>query len=185
MIHILLDNGHGVNTPGKRSPQWDDGTQLMEWEFNRHIVSRVEELLKQHGVPCTRLVPEADDISITERCRRANRLARQGDGLLVSVHANAGGGTGGEVFTFPDASESKRYAEVFRSTWHNHLPEFPFRGCKEANLGILRGSRCPALLTECLFMDTPRDCSVLLSPEGRERIAQWHAQSIIHIVQQF
>ena len=25
---IILDNGHGNNTPGKRSPKWEDGTQL-------------------------------------------------------------------------------------------------------------------------------------------------------------
>lgn len=27
---VVLDNGHGNNTPGKRSPVWDDGTQLYE-----------------------------------------------------------------------------------------------------------------------------------------------------------
>ena len=35
MITILLDNGHGCDTPGKRSPVWPDGRQLLEWEFNR------------------------------------------------------------------------------------------------------------------------------------------------------
>ena len=40
---VILDNGHGINTPGKRSPVWDDGTQLFEWKFNRNIV---KELLK-------------------------------------------------------------------------------------------------------------------------------------------
>ena len=40
MVKILLDNGHGYDTPGKRSPIWPDGSQLFEWEFNRDIVSR-------------------------------------------------------------------------------------------------------------------------------------------------
>ena len=35
MVKILLDNGHGYDTPGKRSPIWPDGSQLFEWEFNR------------------------------------------------------------------------------------------------------------------------------------------------------
>lgn len=39
MVKILLDNGHGYDTPGKRSPIWPDGSQLFEWEFNRDIVS--------------------------------------------------------------------------------------------------------------------------------------------------
>jgi N-acetylmuramoyl-L-alanine amidase len=27
---ILLDNGHGKNTPGKRSPKWSDLPQIFE-----------------------------------------------------------------------------------------------------------------------------------------------------------
>ena len=36
---IIIDEGHGRDTPGKRSPLWSDGTQLYEWEFNRFINS--------------------------------------------------------------------------------------------------------------------------------------------------
>ena len=38
---IILENGHGSQTPGKRSPIWGDGSQLLEWEFNRDIVRRI------------------------------------------------------------------------------------------------------------------------------------------------
>ena len=34
---VILDNGHGEETAGKRSPVWGDGSQLFEWEFNRDI----------------------------------------------------------------------------------------------------------------------------------------------------
>ena len=37
----LLDNGHGETTPGKRSPIFDDGRQLFEYEFNRAVVTRM------------------------------------------------------------------------------------------------------------------------------------------------
>ena len=66
MVKILLDNGHGYDTPGKRSPIWPDGSQLFEWEFNRDIVSRIEILLKKAGISCVRLVPEKEDISLKE-----------------------------------------------------------------------------------------------------------------------
>ena len=42
---IILDNGHGKETKGKRSPKWDDGTQLFEWEFNRAIVDGIAILI--------------------------------------------------------------------------------------------------------------------------------------------
>ena len=38
---VILDNGHGKETSGKRSPIWSDGSQLFEWEFNRDIVQRI------------------------------------------------------------------------------------------------------------------------------------------------
>ncbi len=43
--HVLLDNGHGIDTPGKRSPVFADGTQLFEYEFNRDIVSKISGYL--------------------------------------------------------------------------------------------------------------------------------------------
>mgnify|MGYP000817767973 FL=1 len=36
-MKILIDNGHGRATAGKRSPVWPDGKQLFEYEFNRDI----------------------------------------------------------------------------------------------------------------------------------------------------
>lgn len=185
MVKILLDNGHGYDTPGKRSPIWPDGSQLFEWEFNRDIVSRIEILLKKAGISCVRLVPEKEDISLSERSKRANTIAKQSDCLLISIHANAGGGSGGEVFTYSGSHKSKSYAEIFRDLWKNHFPELRFRGCKEENFGILRESVCPALLTENLFMDNYADCKILLSKCGREKIARWHAESIQTILKRF
>ena len=134
MVKILLDNGHGYDTPGKRSPIWPDGSQLFEWEFNRDIVSRIEILLKKAGISCVRLVPEKEDISLSERCKRANTIAKQSDCLLISIHANAGGGSGGEVFTYSGSHKSKSYAEIFRDLWKNHFPELRFRHPKTARL---------------------------------------------------
>ena len=47
---IILDNGHGMETPGKRSPIWSDRTQLLEYEFNRDVVRRIEAALNERGI---------------------------------------------------------------------------------------------------------------------------------------
>ena len=63
-MKILIDNGHGIDTKGKRSP---DGRLL---------------------------VPEETDISLPERCRRVNEwCCQQGKDnvLLISIHCNAAG----------------------------------------------------------------------------------------------
>ena len=49
-MKILLDNGHGENTAGKRSPLWPDGSQLFEWSYTREIASRVYSELIKFGV---------------------------------------------------------------------------------------------------------------------------------------
>lgn len=98
---ILLDNGHGINTAGKRSP---DGT-FLEYEFNRDIVARI---LRKADIYSTNtqndimdffvvLVPEIEDIPLGTagskydcRVKRANDLwTKEPDTLLVSIHANA------------------------------------------------------------------------------------------------
>ena len=38
---VILDNGHGSETSGKRSPKWADGKQIFEYEFNRDVVKRI------------------------------------------------------------------------------------------------------------------------------------------------
>ena len=47
---VILDNGHGVNTPGKRSPKLSDGRIFYEWEFNRKVVKRIAELCHENGI---------------------------------------------------------------------------------------------------------------------------------------
>ena len=47
---VLIDNGHGENTPGKRSPKWADGSQLFEWQYAREVANAVYNQLIAKGV---------------------------------------------------------------------------------------------------------------------------------------
>ena len=190
---VLLDNGHGKETAGKRSPVWSDGSQLFEWEFNRDIVRRIAEKLQADGIPYRVLVPEENDVSLTERARRANEYAKEfnGKAYVLSIHANAGGGTGWEVYTSPGQTASDAIATVFfeeagrefvpdgwrmRSDYSDGDPD------KEANFAILTKTTCPAVLTENFFMDTERDCRFIMSEDGRERIANMHVAAIKRVI---
>ena len=55
-MKVLLDNGHGENTPGKRSPKWSDGSQLFEWEYAREIAKGVHNQLRAKGIDAELLV---------------------------------------------------------------------------------------------------------------------------------
>ena len=67
-MKIFIDNGHGLMTAGKRSP---DG-QFREPFYNREIARRVVSNLRDRGLDAELLVPEDDDISLAERVRRIN-----------------------------------------------------------------------------------------------------------------
>ena len=60
----LLDNGHGIDTPGKRSPRLTDGRQLLEYRFNREVVSTMYELLERKEFRSLQLVPEEEDVTL-------------------------------------------------------------------------------------------------------------------------
>lgn len=174
-MKILLDNGHGLETKGKRSPI----SNLFEWEFNRDIVSKVKEILSRDNIDCEILVPEIEDISLSERCKRANTY---NDALLISIHANAGNGTGFEVYRFPGSLDGFTIALNINLTLEKELVEFRSRGVKEKKFYILRHTKHPAVLIECLFMDQKKDCDFMCSTEGRNRIAKAIAQGIINCV---
>lgn len=188
---IILDNGHGEETPGKRSPKWADGKQLFEWEFNRDIVRRIAALLKANGINYEILVPEDNDVSLSERCRRANVIYEDcgRNAILISIHANAGGGTGWECYTSPGDTQADKYAtilcEQFKEDFPNEKMRFDYSDGdpdKESNFYILVHTKCPAILTENFFMDKEKDCRMLMSHAGRQKIAESHYKSIVKML---
>jgi N-acetylmuramoyl-L-alanine amidase len=193
--HFLLDAGHGgmVNgvyvTPGKRSPVWEDGRQLFEGVFNRMVVRELAQLCQNAGIQCTNIVPEEQDISLGERVRRANQIARTSKCVYLSIHANAGGGTGWEIWTTVGQTKSDIIADIFFLTAKQHFPMFKMRANmtdgdfdQESNFYVLRETICPAVLTENFFMDTLNpDCEFLMSQQGVTAIAQMHFAAIQQI----
>ncbi|BDS10858.1 N-acetylmuramoyl-L-alanine amidase [Aureispira anguillae] len=184
---VILDNGHGgmiggnYQTLGKQY-QFKDGTTIYEGEFNRAIKARVAELLTAKGIPYYDLVPENKDISLKERIRRANAIHEQykGKTFLISIHADAGGGSGAGVFIAKQSSQkSLYYATWARDLFSQHFPESKHRGIKRKNFYVLRYSFMPAILLENFFMDNEQECKTyLLTQKGRDRIA-WYIVDLI------
>ena len=189
---IIIDAGHGNNSPGKRSPIWKDGKQLFEWEFNRDIATRIAHKLGAAGVRNRLLVTEKEDIQLSERCRRVNNICRihgKDNCILISIHANAGGGTGFEVFTSPGNTKADEYATIMLDTLKYSFPKEKIRtdysdgdADKEARFYMLQKSQCPAILTENLFMDNEKDCRKLMDDNFREQIADAHVRAIFQML---
>lgn len=184
-IMILLDNGHGKETPGKRSPVWKDGTQLFEWEYNRKVVDGIINKLDEIGIKSVKIVPEDKDISLSERAARANKFCQNNTCILISVHCNAGGGTGWEVFSTTKKNNSDKLANTFIEVYKESFPDKKCRGHKESDFTVIYKSNCPSVLTENFFMDTESDCKFLMSEEGFQRVVNLHVESILKYIDKY
>ncbi|MBC8757472.1 N-acetylmuramoyl-L-alanine amidase [Kordia sp. YSTF-M3] len=194
---VLLDNGHGglingtYQTPGKRSPIWNDGTQLFEGEFNRAIVNGIIEDLTRLRIPYVNIAPEYRDVTLETRMNRANKYNSR-KSFYLSVHSNAGGGHGSEVFTSRGNTKSDKIATVFGEEFKREFPNRRLRTDfsdgdldKERNFYVLKNTRMPAILTENFFMDNEEECkSLLMTREGRAKIIKYHVETIKRVQQE-
>ena len=191
-MKIFIDNGHGLMTAGKRSP---DG-QFREAFYNREIAKRVVSNLRDRGLDTELLVPEDDDISLAERVRRVNAacfLMGKQNVILVSIHVNAAGNgskwlnaTGWSVYTYKGQTASDKLAECLCQA---AIKNFPGRRIRtdisdgdldwEEGFYILRKSLCPAVLTENFFMDSRDDLEYLQSRAGKQAVVDTHVEGIV------
>ena len=188
---ILLDNGHGFDTPGKCSP---DGF-FREYAYNRYLAFRIREQLSALGLDARLLVPEREDISLPERCRRVNKICEcfgSNQVILVSIHVNAAGNgqhwmeaRGWSCYTSRGNTAADALATELYDAAKTHLPGHRLRTDYtdgdpdlEENLYILRHTSCPAVLTENLFMDNRDDVAFLESSEGAQAIVDLHIEGI-------
>lgn len=191
-MKILIDNGHGENTAGKRSP---DG-RLREYRYCREIAAEVVRQLKSQGYDAEQIVTENADISLGERCNRVNawcdRLGAK-NVCLVSIHNNAAGSgaawmnaRGWEAWTSKGQTQGDKLADCLYDAAQKYLPAGTKIRTdmtdgdrdKESNFTILYRSKCPACLTENLFQDNREDVDFLLSERGRAAIVRLHVEGI-------
>ncbi|RGM45633.1 MULTISPECIES: N-acetylmuramoyl-L-alanine amidase [Bacteroides] len=182
-MKVLIDNGHGSNTPGKCSP---DG-RLREYAYTREIAERLVMELRKNGIDAERIVKEEIDVPLAERCRRVNEY-KASEAILVSIHCNAAGNgsdwmsaRGWEAWTSVGKTKADKLATCLYEDAEHCLPGMKMRKDmadgdpdRESQFYILRHTNCPAVLTENLFQDNREDVEFLLSEEGKRAIVSLH-----------
>lgn len=193
-MKVLLDNGHGENTPGKRSP---DGL-FREYICARFLTREIAKRLKICGIDAECIVPESEDIPLRERVSRVNKVCKEkgaNNVILVSVHCNAskngewGTARGWSAYTSKGETKSDKLAtmlyveagrnfsgQTIRREFSDKDPDW------EEDFTILSQTACAAVLTENFFMDNEQDLAYLVSEEGREAILNVHVNGIVEYV---
>lgn len=193
----LIDAGHGgmkngvYTTAPSKMHAFPDGVVIYEGVINRKISQLVWMALAAAEIDFALVYDEQEDYSLSKRVEIADKLyAKDKRAIFLSIHSNAGGGSGFEIFTSPGQNKSDKIANIFCETYQKYFPKFPFRSektdgdaDKEADFYVLRKTDCPAVLVENLFFDNRKEADYLLSVEGQKAIAECIVQAIKNVEQ--
>ena len=194
-MKILIDPGHGIDTPGKRSP---DGL-FLEYLWNRQVADLILEGLVSAGVDASLVVTETNDVTLRNRVNRVNTICNRvgaSNVLLVSIHANAAGNgsawmnaRGWSCYTSKGKTKSDQVAECLYDAFEEEFQDRKIRkdmsdGDRdwEENFYVLQRSKCPAVLLENFFYDNREECAWMLQGETKRRIASAAVKGIIKYI---
>ncbi len=171
---IYIDPGHGGTDVGAV------GNGLQEKAVTLAIALQVRDILQANWTVDVRM-SRTTDITRTLDYRTSDANAWGAD-LFVSVHINAGGGTGFESYRYPtsDAATIRLQQNIHARALAGmrSVGTVTDRGQKTANFHVLRESTMPAVLTENLFIDTAADANLLKNAAFITATARGHAQGI-------
>ena len=194
-MKILIDPGHGIDTPGKRSP---DGL-FREYLWNRQVADLILDGLLSAGVDAALVVTETNDVSLRNRVNRVNSICNRlgaSNVLLVSIHANAAGNVsawmnakGWSCYTSKGKTESDSLAECLYDAFEEEFQDRKIRkdmsdGDRdwEENFYVLQKSKCPAVLLENFYYDNREECAWMLQEETKKKIASAAVKGIIKYI---
>ena len=194
-MKVLIDPGHGIDTPGKRSP---DGL-FREYLWNRQVADLILEGLVSAGVDASLVVTETNDVTLRNRVNRINTICNRvgaSNVLLVSIHANAAGNgsawmnaKGWSCYTSKGKTKSDQVAECLYDAFEAEFQDRKIRkdmsdGDRdwEENFYVLQKSKCPAVLLENFYYDNREECAWMLQEETKRRIASAAVKGIIKYI---
>lgn len=173
---LVLDAGHGINTPGKQTLA-SLGKVYKEWTLNNAVCNKIQKILANYNVTIYRTDDQsgATDVSLATRVSKTNSYNPD---LFVSIHQNAGGGTGTEVYYHTrGTSEDKKVAGIIAPKLASKVG-LRNRGVKTAEFTVLT-TKATAVLVEGGFMDTKNDYEIIISDKGQQAYAEAIAEAVI------
>lgn len=176
---LLSDSGHGglvrndrgiieYSTGAKKRFKHAPGDEALEGVINRQVEDIVLREWDNESRPFVDISSGSLDIPLRLRTNYANdlyyRYSRDYNLFYLSLHSNAGGGTGVEVITSKGQTKSDPAATIIIEELEKEFPDFVFRKDtsdgdpdKEMDLWVTNQTIMPAVLVEFLFFDNYRD----------------------------
>ena len=181
MSKILIDAGH--NDHGSDTGALGNG--LREQDISYALAQMLGAKLQSAGIEVKYTRQSQGDClgstvneSLNLRAQMANNW---GADYFISLHCNAGGGTGAETYCVALGGQAEQLAKSVQAqlTAATGLRD---RGVKTANYAVLRNTNMPAILVECGFIDHPSDASLMGSEAGQNKIAEGIAKGVFEFM---
>ncbi|MED1203761.1 N-acetylmuramoyl-L-alanine amidase family protein [Heyndrickxia acidicola] len=180
-MKIVLDAGHGPDTPGKRSPNG-----LKEFSFTSAATDYTREILETYqNVSVYFAHSKKEDVPLSKRTNLANRL---GANCYISIHANAAGdgkdwNQANGIETFVYLSKPKEALSLASAIQHCIIQASGLadRGVKRADFHVLRETNMTAVLVECGFYTNKKEEALLCSPSYQKLCAKAIADGVAQV----
>lgn len=178
--NILVIDGHDKNTAGKRTFTFEDGSFMIENDHNEPVA---DELVRLFGLDdrfnVIYVTPEDTYTSIKKRADLCNEYYTEGgrkynNWLCIPVHANAAPGAtwvenakGSEVLFNKGSKRGEHFAKCIAPKLSIAMGTNN-RGIKpRTDVGILKYTDMPCVLTEAAFMTNKEEAQKLMDPKYR------------------
>ncbi|MFP3665462.1 N-acetylmuramoyl-L-alanine amidase [Priestia sp. SIMBA_032] len=175
MKKIYLDAGHGGADAGAVGANGLYEKNLV-LKIQQYLISYLNSTYSDFTIKTTRTTDTF--LSLSQRASQANSW---GADAFMSIHVNAGGGTGYEDYVYRSASNASK---AFQSIVHGQVQptllsyNHPNRGRKSANYAVLRLTNMPAVLTEIAFIDNSTDAVLLQNEAFLKSMGESYAKGI-------
>lgn len=177
-MKIFIDPGH--NNTGADTGAQDNG--LKEQDITFYIAQKVGARLQKAGVEVKYSRPNPTDNVGTTVDDSLNKRAQMANGwgadYFVSIHCNAGGGTGVETYCLATGGKGELLAKAVQTSLAAQTA-LANRGVKTGNFAVLRKTNMPAILVECGFLDTATDAALLQGEAGQGKFAAGIALGVL------
>ena len=177
---ILIDAGHNYSgkDTGAENKEFDLREEVITWNIANNLKRRLEKMGYNVVMTREKVTDSIANTSVLESLQARVDLGHEvlAD-LFISLHCNAGGGSGTEVYCFQKGGYAWRLAQIVQDSITDKTDLYD-RKVKTAAFYVVQNTLMPAILIETGFIDNEKDIEIISGEKGQEKIAEAIASAV-------
>ena len=174
-MKVFISAGHGGSDPGAVA------NNTKEKDLNLSIALACRDELVRHGVSVKMSRTKDENDPLSDEIKECNAYAPD---LAVSIHNNAGGGDGAEVFYHYGGGKSKTLAdnilaEIVKVGQNSRGAKVRKNSNGKDYYGFIRETSAPSVIVECAFVDNAKDLAILATEGNRKEMGVAIAKGVL------